>query len=78
MFLLSRLAGDLPKAEPSKSSDHTLVLEGEPSQPQWGKVEKGCHRQRMFGRSGKLVTSYGIQLPLTATVCFLLLPFPSV
>ena len=30
----------------------TLVLEGEPSQPQWGKVEKGCHRQRMFG-SGK-------------------------
>ena len=49
MFLLSRLAGDLPKAEPSKSSDHTLVLEGEPSQPQWGKVEKGCHRQRMFG-----------------------------
>ena len=31
-----------PWEPPSKSSDHTLVLEGGPSQPQWGKVRKGC------------------------------------
>ena len=45
-----------PGEPPSKSSDHTLVLEGEPSQPQWGKVEKKLPQpERMFGMAPPLL-----------------------